>query len=65
MPRTLPDPAHGTVEDQLAALDRAILEVNARVDRLPDALVAEIRRAMGYEEPSRPVRHLSVVREQS
>ena len=53
------------MQDQPDALDRAILEVNARVDRLPDALVAEIRRAMGYEEPSRPVRHLSVVREQS
>ena len=54
MASTLPRPHHGTVQDQLAALDRAILEVNARVDRLPDALVAEFRRFLDEREPSRP-----------
>jgi hypothetical protein len=31
---TTPRPHHGTVQDQLDALDRAVLETNARMDSL-------------------------------
>jgi hypothetical protein len=31
---TTPDPNHGTTEQQIEALDRGLLEVNARMDTL-------------------------------
>jgi hypothetical protein len=58
MASTLPSPHSGTVEDQLAALDRGLLnldaQVNARLDQMLAALVAEIRGTRASAEPSRP-----------
>jgi hypothetical protein len=46
------------VEDQLAALDRGLLnldaQVNARLDQMLAALLAEIRGTRVSAEPSRP-----------